>query len=68
LTTTAFDRAYMLDMVKDHTMDVADFQKEANNGMNPDLRGFAGSTLSTLQEHLKLAKDDESSLGATSSR
>ncbi len=58
----AFDRAYMRDMVKDHEMDVADFQKEANGGQNSDLKGFAGQTLPTLQEHLKMAKEGNTSL------
>jgi putative membrane protein len=64
----AFDRAYMKDMVKDHEADVADFQKEANSGTDPGLKEFAGATLPTLQDHLKMAKDIESALGATSSK
>jgi putative membrane protein len=58
----AFDKAYMRDMVKDHEMDVADFQKEANSGMNTDLKDWAGKTLPTLQDHLRMAKEDNSSL------
>ena len=50
LTGTAFDRAYMKDMVKDHETDVAEFQKEANAGTNYDLKNWAGTTLPTLQE------------------
>lgn len=68
MTGTEFDRVYARDMVKDHSNDVAAFQKEANNGRNPDLKDFAGSTLSTLQNHLRLAKDNERALGITSSR
>jgi putative membrane protein len=55
-----FDKAYMKDMVKDHKTDVAEFQKEANSGGNPDLKQFAGDTLPTLQEHLKMAEDTSS--------
>ena len=33
LQKAASDKVKQRDMVKDHTMDVADFQKEANNGM-----------------------------------
>ncbi len=62
LQGAAFDKAYMRDMVKDHEMDIADFQKEASGGMNSDLKDFAGSTLPTLQEHLRLAKEGNSSL------
>lgn len=68
LSGTAFDRAYMRDMVKDHQTDVNEFQKEANNGSNPDLKSFAGTTLPTLQEHLRLARETNDSLGARSSR
>jgi putative membrane protein len=57
LTGSAFDSAYMRDMVSDHKTDVADFQKEASNGKNPDFKSFASDTLPTLQEHLKLARD-----------
>ncbi len=58
----AFDKAYMANMVKDHEEDVADFQKEANSGSNTDLKDFAGKTLPTLQDHLRMAKEDNSSL------
>jgi len=68
LSGTAFDRAYMKDMVKDHTMDVSSFQKEANSGSNADLKTFAGNTLPTLQDHLKQARETNDSLGARSSR
>jgi putative membrane protein len=68
LTGTAFDRAYMKDMVKDHETDVAEFQKEANAGTNYDLKNWAGATLPTLQEHLRIARDTAGSLEARSSK
>jgi putative membrane protein len=52
----AFDKAYSKMMVTDHKKDVAEFQKEANSGMDPDLKSFAGQTLPTLQDHLKMAE------------
>jgi putative membrane protein len=63
-----FDRAYMKDMVKDHQTDVAEFQKEANSGTNYDLKNWAGTTLPTLQEHLRLARDAETAVDARSSK
>jgi len=66
LSGTAFDRVYMRDMVKDHQTDVADFQREANSGSNADLKTFATKTLPTLQEHLRIARETDDSLGATS--
>jgi putative membrane protein len=62
MTGAAFDKAYMRDMVKDHEEDVAEFQKEASSGMNTDLKDFAGRTLPTLQDHLRMAKEDNTSL------
>jgi len=59
LNGAAFDRAYMHDMVKDHEEDVAEFQRESNNGADPDVKAFAAKTLPTLQEHLKIAQDTE---------
>ena len=57
LSGAAFDRAYMEDMVKDHKEDVAEFQKEAHGGSDPDLKAFARETLPTLQHHLQMAED-----------
>lgn len=66
LSGTQFDRTYARDMVKDHQQDIADFEKEANNGTNPDLKSFASMALPTLREHLHLAQDNENALGITS--
>ena|SRR5947209_2532043 len=56
LSGEQFDKAYMQDMVKDHTKDVAEFQKESNSAKDPDVKNFASQTLPTLQDHLKEAK------------
>jgi len=56
----AFDKAYMSDMVKDHRKDISEFQKEADNGKDPDVKAFAGKTLPILQEHLRLAEKTDS--------
>lgn len=52
-----FDRAYMKNMVKDHTKDVAEFRKESTSGKDSDLKSFASQTLPTLEDHLKEAKN-----------
>lgn len=52
----AFDSAYIKDMVKDHTEDVAEFKKASAQCQDPDLKAFASSTLPTLQEHLQMAR------------
>ena len=56
LSGNEFDQAYMRDMVKDHTKDVAEFQKAASTASNPDVKSFAEQTLPTLQSHLKQAR------------
>jgi putative membrane protein len=66
LSGAAFDKAYMQHMTKDHHKDVAEFQKEANSGKDPDIKNFASQTLPTLQEHLRLAEDVNSKLGGGS--
>jgi putative membrane protein len=52
----AFDKAYAEQMVKDHEEAVALFDKESTSGSDSDLKAFAGMTLPTLQDHLKMAK------------
>lgn len=56
LSGEQFDKAYMADMVKDHTQDVLDFQHESRSGKDPAIKDFASQTLPTLQDHLKQAK------------
>ena len=56
LSGTAFDRAYVSSMVKDHEEDVKEFQKEAKNGKNSGIKSFAAQTLPTLQGHLDKIK------------
>ena len=53
-------------MVKDHSSGIAAFQKEANSGSNSDLKDFASTILPTLQEHLRMAKNNEQALGLSS--
>jgi putative membrane protein len=53
----AFDRAYMKDMVDDHEKDVADFQRESQDGADDDMKAFAAKTLPILKQHLKMAQD-----------
>ena len=51
-----FDHEYMEEMVKDHKKDVKEFEKQAKNAKDADVRNFASKTLPTLQEHLKMAE------------
>ncbi|HEX4966410.1 MAG TPA: DUF4142 domain-containing protein [Thermoanaerobaculia bacterium] len=64
LSGAAFDRSYMSHMVTDHKEDVAEFQKEAKNGKDSDVKSWAQTTLPTLQDHLKMAQETSSKLGS----
>jgi len=56
------DKAYMNMMVKDHEKDLAEFQDEAANGSDTDVKKFAEDTAKVVQEHLDLAKQTQSKL------
>lgn len=58
-----FDRAFMRAQVEHHKKDIKEFQKEANRGMDSDLKAFASSTLPTLEEHLRMAQNLANSTG-----
>ncbi len=64
LPGSAFDRD-MRAMVRDHKMDIAEFQKESNGGQDTDIKSFASSTLPTLQDHLSQAQQVESNVSAS---
>ena len=51
-----FDKAYINMMVDDHKTDIKDFEKEAKNGSDADIRAFADSSLHTLKMHLSAAE------------
>ena len=68
LSGEQFDKAYMSDMVKDHTQDVADFQRESSSGTDSDVKNFAAQTLPTLEDHLKQAKEIAPTTSASASK
>jgi putative membrane protein len=65
LSGEAFDKAYMRDMLTDHKADVAKFKKESASAHDPGLKSWAGQTLPTLEDHLKVAQDTASKVGVT---
>lgn len=65
LSGTAFDRAYVSDMLADHRKDVAAFKREAASAKDSDVKQFAAKTLPTLEEHLKMVEDLSKDVGAT---
>ncbi|MGB8581586.1 MAG: DUF4142 domain-containing protein [Candidatus Sulfotelmatobacter sp.] len=68
LSGEQFDKAYMSDMVKDHTQDVADFQQEATSASDPAVKEFAEKTLSVLKSHLREAKQIAPTTTASASK
>jgi putative membrane protein len=54
-----FDHAYMLDMVRNHTTDVAKFKDESKENISPAVKNYIDQTLPTLESHLKEARSVE---------
>jgi len=50
------DKAYMDMMVSDHEKDLAEFQQEAKNGSDADLKAFADKTSKIISSHLSEAR------------
>ncbi|HUP30414.1 MAG TPA: DUF4142 domain-containing protein [Usitatibacter sp.] len=51
-----FDHEYMEHMVKEHKKDVKEFEKQAKDAKDPDVKAFAQKTLPVLQAHLQAAQ------------
>jgi putative membrane protein len=63
LSGSAFDHAYVNDMVKDHQADAAAFHKTATTAQDPDIKAWATKTGSVVDEHLEMAQDIQKELG-----
>jgi len=60
-----FDRAFAQHMAKDHDQAVSLFRSASNSSsIDPDIRAFATKTLTTLQEHERLAAQLNASVGS----
>ena len=57
LKGSEFDRAYTKDMASGHEKVIEQFEIEAKNGRDPDVKAWAEKWLPTLREHLTLARD-----------
>jgi putative membrane protein len=68
LSGDAFDKAYMSAMVKDHKKDLAEFQKEASSGKNPQVKDAAQQGAQVIQQHLQMAQDVAQKVGAGSGK
>jgi len=59
-----FDKEYMSAMVKDHEEDVKEFETQAKDGNEADIKAFAAKTLPTLQDNLRMAQTAAPKVGA----
>jgi putative membrane protein len=65
LSGESFDKSYIEGMIKDHEEDIAEFNKEATSGKDPDAKAFAAATLPTLKAHLQKIKAIASTAGVS---
>ena len=61
----SFDKAYVKGMIDDHKADIKEFQKEATDGKDPEVKAFAVATLPTLKMHLQKIQAIAASAGIT---
>jgi putative membrane protein len=63
LSDAEFDQAYMADVIRQHELDLAAFQRMAVSARSTEVRQLANSGLSTIREHLALARQIGSRVG-----
>ncbi len=56
LSGSAYDQAYIKDMVKDHKQDLSDFQMEASSGQDQTTRDAATQGSKVIAQHLQMAQ------------
>lgn len=59
----SFDKSYVKGMIEDHKADIKEFQKEATDGKDPEVKAFAVATLPTLKMHLQKIQTIASAAG-----
>jgi putative membrane protein len=65
LEGTQFDQAYMNAMIRQHENDLATFQRLSSSAQSSDVRQLANNGLSTIQQHLMLARQVGSRVGVS---
>ena len=66
LSGTAFDQAYMSEMIREHEQDLAAFQQMSNSARSSEVRQLASSGASTIRVHLTSAQQVGSRVGVSS--
>jgi putative membrane protein len=56
LSGSAYDQAYINDMVKDHKQDLNDFQMEASSGQDQTVKDVATQGSKVIAQHLQMAQ------------
>ena len=68
LSGAELDKSYMSNMLRDHEKDVREFRHASEQATDPEVKSFASSTLPTLEEHLRLAKETAPKVGVNAGR
>jgi len=63
-----FDKEYIDLMVRDHKEDIDEFEDQANDGDDPELKSWASAKVATLQHHLQEAERIQELLGNATSK
>lgn len=63
LSGSQFDQKYIQSQLQDHKKAIALFEKEINEGQDPQLKQFAQKTLPVLQDHVRIAEDLAGTMG-----
>jgi len=61
-TGADFDKAYISFMIADHKDDIAEFEKEVQNGKDSEIKNWALNKIPVLKHHLHLANEACASL------
>jgi putative membrane protein len=56
LSGTAYDEAYIKDMIKDHKQDLSDFQTEASSGQDQTVKDAASQGSKVIAQHLQMVQ------------
>jgi putative membrane protein len=56
LSGSAYDQAYIRDMVKDHKQDLSEFQMEASSGQDQTVKDAATQGSKVIAQHLQMAQ------------
>jgi len=64
LRDAEFDREYMVTMVQDHQRDADTFRSQGQTAQSPQVRQLAASDLTIIQQHLQMAQQVGSTVGA----